>query len=54
MSKRTLINDVGNGKGSKRRIGADDKAYAKGWDAIFNKEKDNIEGYKGPKKENEK
>ena len=31
-----LWNDVGNGKGSKRRIGSDPKKYADNWEKIFN------------------
>jgi hypothetical protein len=34
---RTLIGDVSNGKGSRKRIGANDKAYAEGWARIFGK-----------------
>lgn len=34
---RTLMGDVGNGKGSRKRIGADDKKYADNWDKIFGK-----------------
>ena len=37
MSKRTLIGDVSNGKGSRKRIGADDNKYAENYSNIFNK-----------------
>lgn len=34
---RTLMGDVSNGKGSKRRLGADDKKYADNYSNIFGK-----------------
>jgi hypothetical protein len=39
---RTLMGDVGNGKGSRRRLGADDDKYRENWSKIFgNKENNN-------------
>lgn len=32
---RTLMGDVGNGKGSRKRLGADDKKYAENYAKIF-------------------
>ena len=34
---RTLMGDVGNGKGSKRRLGSDQDKYNEGWQRIFGK-----------------
>lgn len=34
---KTLMGDVSNGKGSKRRLGADDKKYADNYNTIFGK-----------------
>mgnify|MGYP000931135278 CR=1 FL=1 len=35
MSNGRLWADVGNGKGSKRRIGSDQDKYNEGWQRIF-------------------
>lgn len=51
---KTLMGDVGNGKGSRKRLGADDKAYADGWQRIFgNKNKDENKSESEDKKESE-
>ena len=38
---RTLMGDVSNGKGSRRRLGADDDKYRENWAKIFGNKEDN-------------